>query len=56
MSERWVVEGVWTGYVSSQMRVVHRDVVSRKTAEAIRELRLIRFTDGTALQLDVRRA
>jgi hypothetical protein len=55
MSERWVVEGEWSGYTSSQQRVVHRAVVSAKTAQAIKDLGSIRFTDGTRLDLSVRR-
>lgn len=49
-----MVEGTWSGYTSAQSRVVHRDVVSEKTAEEIRELGSIRYTDGTYLSLSVR--
>lgn len=51
---RYVLEGEWSGYTSSQQRVVHREVVSKKTAEAANELGSIRYTDGTCLYLSAR--
>lgn len=51
---RYLVEGTWSGYTSGQRRVVHREVVNHKRAEAIRELHMIRYTDGTCLYLSVR--
>jgi hypothetical protein len=56
MSERWVVEGYWSGYTSSQRRVVHRDVVSKRMADRLREMSCIEYTDGTRLDLFVFRA
>lgn len=53
---RYVVEGTWTGYVSRQSRVVHREVVTPKRADALRRLHKIIYTDGTALLVDVREA
>ena len=57
MAERFIIEGVWSGYTSSQQRVVHRRVHGR----AFKKLRMwaekmhaIYFTDGTALYLKVR--
>jgi hypothetical protein len=56
MSERHVLEGTWTGYVASQCRVVHREVVSAKRAERLSGLRRIIYTDGTSLLLAIRPA
>ena len=57
MSERFVIEGEWSGYTSAQRRVVHRSVHGK----AYKRLRAwadkthaIRFTDGTSLVLSVR--
>jgi hypothetical protein len=54
---RFIIEGEWSGYRSSQQRVVHRQVY----ASAFKKLRAwadkthaIRYTDGTALYLTVR--
>lgn len=51
--ELFMVEGEWSGYTSSQRRVVHREYASRKRAEAIRQLGRIRYADGTVLVLRV---
>lgn len=55
--KRFVIEGEWSGYRSSQQRVVHRTV----HAGSYRQLRAwadkthaIYYTDGTALYLSVR--
>lgn len=53
---RYVLEGTWTGYVSRQSRVVHREVISEKRADALRSIHKIVYTDGTALLLNVREA
>ncbi len=53
---RFVLEGTWTGYTSSQSRVCHREVVSSKRATRLREMHKIVFTDGTSLLLHVREA
>jgi hypothetical protein len=56
---RFIIEGEWTGYTSSQQRVVHRKVypASRKKLRAWAEKTYcIRYTDGTALVLLVRDA
>lgn len=56
-SRRWIVEGTWSGYTSSQTKVVHRHVVhSEKHAKAIEALACITYTDGTTLSLTVRKA
>lgn len=54
---RFVIEGEWSGYRSSQQRVVHRSV----HAGSLKKLRAwaentyaIRYTDGTSLCLTVR--
>ena len=58
MSEgRFVIEGEWSGYRSSQQRVVHRTVHKgswKKLREWAEQTYAIRYTDGTALCLTVR--
>lgn len=57
MSARFVIEGIWSGYVSSQSRVVHREVTrDASRAEWARKAGCIIYTDGTRLFLDVRDA
>lgn len=58
-AQRFIIEGTWRGYRSSQDRVVHRTV----HAGAFKQLRAwaeqthaIYYTDGTALLLSVRDA
>lgn len=53
---RFVIEGEWTGYSSSQRRVVHRQVISAKLAEKAKSLHAIVYTDGTSLLIHVREA
>lgn len=53
---RYVVEGKWSGYVARQCRVVHREVVSARRADALRKLHKIIYTDGTSLLVTVREA
>lgn len=52
---RFIVEGEWSGYVSSQQRVVHREVISEWRAKRLSKLHGIRYSDGTMLTLFVRR-
>ena len=49
---RFVLEGEWTGYSSSQRRVVHR-TVTRNPAR-YEHLHYITYTDGTGLVLRLR--
>lgn len=57
--KRFVIEGEWSGYTSSQRRIVHRTVHKdcfkylRKWAENNHS---ITYTDGTALHISVRDA
>lgn len=54
---RYVLEGTWTGYTSSQQRVVHREVITdRKRVQRLHSLHAIRYTDGTCLLLKLREA
>lgn len=54
---RYVLEGEWSGYTSSQRRIVHREVItSEKRAERLRQMHGIRYTDGTMLTLWLRDA
>ena len=53
---RYVLEGTWTGYVSRQSRVVHREVISKDRAERLKDLHKIVYTDGTALLISIREA
>jgi DUF438 domain-containing protein len=47
----FMIEGEWTGYTSAQQRVVHREYVTKKQADAIRKAIpfAITYTDGTKL-------
>ena len=52
---RYILEGEWSGYTSSQQHIVHRMVISEKKAREINEkLSFIRYTDGTCLYLRTR--
>lgn len=52
---RYIIEGEWTGYRSSQQRIVHREVTdNQKLAEVIMKQYGIRYSDGTMLILRVR--
>ena len=54
---RYVLAGEWSGYSSSQRRVVHRETINerrRARYEGRGRLFAVRFTDGTILELSVR--
>jgi hypothetical protein len=54
---RFVVEGTWSGYSSSQSRVCHRTVhkgAFKKLRAWCEKTHAIYYTDGTALYLAVR--
>lgn len=52
---RYVIEGEWSGYQSSQQRVVHRHVTKNdRLADWVRKTYGIQYTDGTTLALSVR--
>ena len=56
---RFVIEGTWSGYTSSQSRVVHRTVHHsswKKLRAWATATHAIRYTDGTCLCLSVRDA
>jgi hypothetical protein len=60
---RYIIEGEWTGYTSSQRRVCHREVYKTSRTitkspflEAIRRIGAILFTDNTSLILHIREA
>jgi len=53
---RYVLEGEWTGYCSSQQRVVHREVISERRRERLNGLHAIQYTDGTKLLIHIREA
>ncbi len=53
---RFILEGTWTGYTSSQSRVCHREIISAKRAEILKGLHKIVYTDGTSLLIHVREA
>ncbi|MCM8735949.1 hypothetical protein M5E06_17595 [Azospirillum sp. A1-3] len=53
---RFVIEGEWSGYRSSQSRIVHREVITEKRAERVKNLSAIVYTDGTCLYVSVRKA
>lgn len=54
---RFIIEGEWSGYRSSQQRVVHRTVHKgsfKKLRAWAEKTHGIRYTDGTMLYLTVR--
>lgn len=55
---RFIIEGEWSGYQSSQQRVVHRTVHVAALSKRLRawadKTHAIRYTDGTALFISVR--
>ena len=53
--ERYVIEGIWSGYTSSQSRVCHRMILKSKDVEPYKKLNFIRFTDNTYLRIIVRK-
>ena len=59
MSARFVIEGLWRGYRSSQDRVVHRTVHAageKRLRARVEKTHAIYYTDGTSLELMVRDA
>ena len=57
--KRYIIEGTWSGYVSSQERVVHRTVHKssfKKLRTWVENNHAIYYTDGTTLHLSVRDA
>lgn len=53
---RYILEGEWTGYRSSQQRVVHREILHPKRVARLSALHKIVYTDGTSLLISVREA
>jgi hypothetical protein len=53
MTESYLLEGTWSGYVSSQAHVVHREIVSAERAGRLSRLSQIVYTDGTTLDLSL---
>lgn len=49
MKTKYVIEGVWSGYKSSQQKVVHRTVEFCKPTVST-----IQYSDGTTLDISVR--
>ena len=54
MSKRFVLEGTWRGYRSSQDHVCHREVCNEKKADWANKTFSILYTDGTTLELHAR--
>lgn len=57
MAKRFVIEGEWSGYTSSQGHVVHRTVhegAFKKLRAWVEKTHGIRYTDGTMLYLTTR--
>lgn len=58
---RYVLEGTWTGYVSRQRQVAHREVIDDRRCgkgfiEKLRNLNCVVYTDGTSLLVSIREA
>jgi hypothetical protein len=52
---RYLLEGKWIGYRSSQDRVVHREIITNlELVEWVQNTYCISYTDGTTLQLSAR--
>jgi hypothetical protein len=51
--KRFIVEAEWTGYQSSQQRIVHRTVETHFRA-GFEALEYHQFSDGTGLRISVR--
>lgn len=52
---RYVIEGEWSGYTSSQQRIVHCHVTKNgQLVEWVQKTYCIRYTDGTTLNLSAR--
>lgn len=54
---RFIIEGEWSGYRSSQQRIVHRTVHApayKKLREWAERTHAITYTDGTSLFIRVR--
>ena len=57
LAKRFVIEGVWSGYRSSQRRIVHRTVHKGSTKRLrawVKKTHGIQYADGTTLYLTVR--
>ena len=50
--KRWILEGEWSGYRSSQQHIVHRTIIT--DPKPFEKLSSIRYTDGTSLYLSVK--
>lgn len=52
---RWILQGTWSGYRSSQSHVCHRTVLTnKKAAERYAKISAVVFTDGTTMSIEVR--
>ena len=56
MKSRWIIEGQWSGYTSSQSHCCYRQIFDEKKAKAIESMHRIMFSDGTCLYLSARPA
>lgn len=52
MKKRYIIEGTWSGYRSSQSRVCHRTVTTRP--DQYKGLHTVAFTDGTTMNITLR--
>jgi hypothetical protein len=53
MTERFLLEGTWSGYRAKQRRVVHREAVDKAFIDSLK-LRTIIFSDDTTLTITTR--
>ena len=51
----WMIEGTWSGYTSSQCRVVHRHFTDNEKEATELNGKCITYTDGTNLLLRSRK-
>lgn len=53
--KRYEIIGIWSGYNSGQRRIVHREYTTNKNfVKGVSKLGNIYFSDGTALEIEVR--
>jgi hypothetical protein len=53
---RYILEGTWSGYRSSQSRVCHRTIIKPYQAKRYEKITGVRFGDGTSMTITVRPA
>lgn len=50
--KQWILNGTWSGYSSSQTKIVHTAIISAEQYEKAKHLHTIMYADGTSLSLE----